>query len=259
MTRVPPAVSVASVLALVVVACAASSTSGRIPKRFHVYDNTQYLNVDLASLGIRRSGIVEETPAQAQQIAAGQLPDRSAFQRAVTRVAGVPGPVVLDYEDLYLTGSGATATKHLSMLTTLARWARSAAPGKVIGFYGLIEHTRAAYIPLARRLAPLEGAFFPSMYTFSRERTVWLRKLVNVVELARRIAPHKPVYAYIWPQFSGRTMAPRRFIDASLWAFELAVARQYADGVVIWSKRTVNTSQGWLGATRSFMASAGGL
>jgi hypothetical protein len=53
----------------------------------------------------------------------------------------VPGPVVLDEEDLYLIGSPTPAASHLRVLAALAGWAHDAAPSKVIGFYGLLEHT----------------------------------------------------------------------------------------------------------------------
>ena len=222
------------------------------PPSFRVYDNTQYVNVDLESLGLIRSGIVEETRPQAQAIAQGELPAEGPFDQAVAVQALNPGPLVLDYEDLYLQGAPATVAFHLRVLRALLGWAHQAAPAKVIGFYGLLDHTAAQYLNSARDLAAHEGAFFPSMYTRDADRGRWLQRLISDATLARRIAPTKPLCPYLWPQYD---VGPSggSFLSAADWSFELASAHSYADGVVIWSKRTTNLSEGWVGATASFM------
>lgn len=219
-----------------------------------MYDNTQYPNVDLQKLGLVRSGIVEETRTETDQIAAGVLPDRASFQQAVAARARVPGPVVLDYEDVYLRGSATTASRHLRVLMTLLQWAHAAAPGKSIGFFGLIDHLELRHLTLARRLAQREDAFFPSAYATPGPRSRWEARLRRSLSLAHMVAPRKPVYPYLWPQYEIRgTSTAGPFLDPSYWAFQLAATRRYADGIVIWSKRQRSTGSGWVGVTASFM------
>jgi hypothetical protein len=251
------AAATAAALAFGQTAGAAPFGSGAIaPVRpLAVFDNTSYPNVNLEAFGLVRSAVVYETKAQTEAIAAGRLPDRASFERSVAAKATVPGPVVLDYEDLYLTGSMTTATWHLQVLTALAGWAHDAAPRKAIGFYGLLDHTAAIYVPLARQLAPLENAFFPSMYTFDDDRFKWQQRLQDDVSLANRIAPSKPVYPYLWPQYHQGTPRAGQFVDSAYWAFQLETARNLAAGLVIWSPHQPNESAGWVDATKLFMRS----
>jgi hypothetical protein len=224
---------------------------GKAP--FRVFDNTQYTNVNLQSLGLLHSAIVEETPTQSAEIAGGRLPDRDAFERAVALQARSSPVVVLDFEDLYLQGSPRLVEEHLRILKSLARWARAAAPGRTVGFYGLLNRTDSRYIFLARQLAPMEGAFFPSLYASDDDRAQWTENLRALLGLAARIDPGQPVYPYLWPQYRTSSGRGGAFVDSSFWAFQLGTARRYAPGVVIWSKRVRSTNDSWITATARFM------
>ena len=109
----------------------------------------------------------------------------------------------------------------------------------------------------ASKLAAVVDAFFPDMYTAKENRKQWKKELTRLVHEAHRIAPGKPVYPYIWPEYSGKMPAERRkFVSDNFWKFELETARECgADGVVIWSGKRPewNEQAGWWRATQAFV------
>jgi hypothetical protein len=226
-----------------------------VQRRFTVYDNTHYSGIDLEQYGLIKSNILEEDTASKQAIVAGKTPDKALLKQRIAQNDKNSGPLVIDFEDLYLTGTSTTAQHHFQILVQLAQWAHEAASGKIIGFYGLLNNTNAKYISLARQLVRYEDAFFPSLYTFSSDRTQWHQHLMQDVHLAQKIAPGKPVYPYIWPQYHEHTPQALQYIDASYWLFQLDELHQYTDGAVIWSSTKPNGNNGWVSATAQFMKS----
>ena len=238
-------------------ALAQQRTLASCPQPFSLYDNTHYSDVNLEGYGAIKSNILYEDAASARAIAVGRVPDQTRFAINVAEHDQYPGPLVLDFEDLYLTGSPAIAAYHLQVLTLLARWAHHAAPGKIIGFYGLLDHTDRSYLALARELVPLEDAFFPSLYTFNDSRSQWSERLQHDLWVAREIAPGMPVYPYIWPQYHQGTPRALEYLAARYWLFQLRAIRAYATGAVIRSSNGSNGSDQWVAATATFMNSLG--
>lgn len=220
---------------------------------FALYDNTHYADLNLEQYGLTKSDVLYEDAASRKAIAAGQVPAETTFKARLAQQDHAPGPVVLDYEDLYLTGAPASAAFHAQVLTLLATWAHEAAPRKVVGFYGLLGHTDRRYLPLAREIAPLQDAFFPSLYTFDDDRPAWRQRLLSDMRLAREIAPGKPVYPYLWPQYHEGTPKALQYLDGGYWRFQLETIRRYARGAVIWSGGGPNGSGGWVTATARVM------
>jgi hypothetical protein len=268
--------------ALVVLGCAAgglgtfasaSASAATVPpaavraaSAFTVYDNAAYPNVNLEHLGAVRSNIVYEAPVA--QLAAQQprdfrgarpywaelaLPPRATYEALVRRTVHYPGPVVLDFETLYLRGSAATAHRRFQKLQKLLAWTHEAVPGRTVGYYGVIGNTAPRYLSLERRLATHENALFPSLYTFSDSLTAWHSRFRQIMAEAAHVAPGKPVYAYLRPQYHEGTKLAGRYLTPSHWSYELRVARQLCSGVVIWGPRTSDPDQRWVKATGSFL------
>jgi hypothetical protein len=166
----------------------------------------------------------------------GDMPDEATYKKTVQAHSTKPGPVVLDFETLRLSGKPELVEAHFKLFMTLVKWTHEAAPGHVVGFYGhglFPEQPAKEYAQQARQLADAVDAFFPSMYTFTEDRDGWKKKAEGLLQQAHQIAPGKPVYFYIWPQFHGGT---HEFLKGDQWAFELQTARDIgADGVVFWS------------------------
>ncbi|MFI1198663.1 LPXTG cell wall anchor domain-containing protein [Streptomyces sp. NPDC020883] len=227
--------------------------------RFVVYDNIAYRGVDLAHYGAIRSNVVYEGYVAALSGSKGSgkelaLPPEAAYKNLIRKHASEPGPVVLDFESLYLTGAPDTAQRRLKKLETFAQWAHEAVPGKAIGFYGVLGNTASRYYPLARQLARHVDAFFPTLYTFDDNRAAWRTKLADDLAEARAVAPGKPVYPYLWPQYHDGTPRSGQFLSADHWSYELDTARRLVPGVVIWSGAGPVTDKGWITATERFMA-----
>ena len=234
---------------------------------FSVFDNTFYRDVDLEQYGAVKSNVVYESPVAAlsgqdparfrgERPASAELalPPKAAFQDLVRRTSRNPGPVVLDFETLYLRGTPAVAERRFRKLQTLLDWSREAVPGRTLGYYGVLGNTEPRYLGLERRLAAGQDALFPSLYTFSTDRNAWLRHVRYVMGEAAAIAPNKPVYVYLWPQFHGGTKQAGRYLTPDQWEFELDTAAQVSSGAVIWGPNTGDPDQAWVAATAGFLS-----
>ena len=235
---------------------------------FPVYDNTFYSNVNLERVGAVKSNVVYESPVaqlsgQNPDDFAGPrprgaelaLPAKADFEALVQRTARHPGPVVLDFETLYLKGSRAVAQRRFAKLRTLLDWAHEAVPGRTVGYYGVLGNTLPRYYPLERQLAAREDALFPSLYTFGDNRAGWHAKFTQIMAEAKAVAPRKPVYAYLWPQYHDGTKLAGRYLTPDHWRYELRTAQQLCSGVVIWSPWSTATDQRWVDETSAFLAS----
>jgi hypothetical protein len=93
----------------------------------------------------------------------------------------------------------------------------------------------------------------PSVYTFDDDLAQWHRRLLDDLALARQIAPGKPVYPYLWPQYHEDTPKALLYLDASYWRFQLLASYRYTNGAVIWSGGGPAGSGQWVAATAKFM------
>jgi len=251
---VPPA-TVAPVTVAPVTVPPGSATHGPFP----VYDNMSFrAKPDTAGAGLLGANIVYSADLWPAGSDPAALPDRTTVQAAVSARLTRPGPLVLDVEDLPLAGPTAVINAHLGILETVLAWARAVAVGRTVGYYGY--HTLSGVAPAglaaARQLAARVDAFYPSMYTFDDDEAAWAARATAEVAEDRSLAPGKPVYLYLWPQYHDHTARQYQYLDAARWSFELRTARTLADGVVIWgpSRFAWDPSSGWWAATTSFIA-----
>lgn len=236
-------------------------------KQFELFDNMAYAGKpDLTTNGLVSSSVIYYRGDWKAAIAAGQLPDEESFKQAVRRrAAGKPGPVVIDIEYVFLSPTRGTTDaqvkQHFKLFITLAHWAHEAAPGHLVGFYGhglFPEEPGQTYAAETRQLIAAVDAFFPSMYSYGNQTPdQWQKKLQHLIAQAHALAPGKPVYPYVWPQYHEGSPKALEFLDADRMKFELAAARDCgANGVVFWSssKPRWNVEAPWWQATQSFAA-----
>jgi hypothetical protein len=247
--------------AAVLAACGVGAGEKQLPPHgFAVYDNMFYRGKpDTAKVGLTPSNIVYESEIWPHGVNEGVLPPRDVFAALVREHAANAGPLVLDIERLPLKGAPELVQQHLETLTTLAEWAKAAAPGKPLGYYGTGTLTRVPpqNIADAKALARHVDALFPPMYTFDDDREAWAKRAEAEAAEARALAPGKPVFFYLWPQYHDGTAKQFQYVDGDYWAFQLRTARRYADGIVIWGPARFdwNTASGWWQATEAFMRS----
>jgi len=229
---------------------AAQSNAGAAdtPKKFLVYDNMGYPGKpDTAPLGLVNCTIINLNKAWTDK--ANHVADETAVKEAVRAAARKPGPLVYDIEYVH----------DFKLFLNLVEWAHEAVPGCVVGYYGhglYPEQPSKAQRADAAELAAAVDAFFPSAYTYNDNREKWKNEVNGLVQAAHRLAPGKPVYPYIWPQYHKGTAKQFHLVDGDYWKFQLDTARECgADGVVIWSggKPEWNDKAGWWEETLTFI------
>ena len=222
-------------------------------KPFVVFDGTLYTNKpDLAQYGIQPVNI-----AYAGQFGnewykdAKRMPDKATVQKLAREAQAKTRPVVIDIEHWPLQGDPNQVRDSLSKYMTVLQWFKEAAPGLAVGYYGvppLRDYWKTLKSPTSKewasfagendRLKPLAGAvdiLFPSLYTFYTDRGGWVRYAYGQIAEARRYGNGKPVYVFVWPQYHESNLSLKgAFLPADFWRLELEMAKQYADGIVIW-------------------------
>lgn len=234
-------------------------------KPFMVFDGTLYTGKpNLSVYGIQPMPIVY-TGQIGQHLwwkQAERLPDKEAVQQIARQVQGMNNPVVLDIEHWPLQGDPNEVRRSLSKYMTVLQWFKEAAPGVTVGYYGappsrdywksLAPPTSRDGVSFARdneRLAPLAQAvdiLCPSLYTFYADRGAWVRYAYGQIAAARRYGNGKPVYVFMWPQYHESNPSLKgAFLPADFWRLQLQMARQYADGIIIWGGWGGNMPMKW--------------
>lgn len=247
-------------------------------KPFMVFDGTLYTGKpNLAVYGIRPIAIAYTGQFGAQWYKnPDSLPDKSIVERVAGEAKAKNIPVVIDIEHWPLDSASNQVGASLSKYMTVLQWFKDAAPGLAVGYYGapplrdywksLKSPTSTEWASFAREndaLRPLAGAvdlLFPSLYTFYTDRGGWVRYAYAQIAEARRYANGKPVYVFLWPQYHESNPSLKgAYLPADFWRLELQMARQYADGIVIWGGWSGNgpvkwdDKAAWWKVTKEFM------
>ncbi|WP_055585890.1 discoidin domain-containing protein [Peterkaempfera griseoplana] len=257
--------------ALLCLAAPATPAAASAAPGFTVFDNTSYTSASLGNGAVVTNLVPNSVCSPLVQ--SGALPTQAQWQQIVQTYDTHPGgPLVLDCESLYLTGTATTAAKHYSQLAQLQSWARQVEPDQLIGWYGLLGNTDSAYNSSYQQLIAQDPhtAFFPSAYTFSTSEETWDSTLSTNVTHAAAIDANIPVYPYIWPQYhqgSSPSSLSLTFVPAAQWSFELATLHEVGiAGAVVWGGLSTSGtcdatcesqagSGGWFSATKSFLQS----
>lgn len=248
-------------------------------KPFMVFDSTLYTGKpDLTVYGIRPISVAYTGQFGTQwHKNSDNLPDRSAVERIAGEAQAKNSPVVIDIEHWPLDSGSNQVSASLSKYLTVLQWFKAAAPGLAVGYYGappLRDYWKSLKSPTSKEwasfakendaLRPLSGGvdiLFPSLYTYYTDRGGWVRYAYAQIAEARRLANGKPVYVFLWPQYhdSNPSLAWAH-LPADFWRLQLQMAKQYADGIVIWggwSKDNRPTkwddNAAWWKVTKEFM------
>lgn len=233
-------------------------------KGFTIYDNTGYADIDVGHLlGIDKINLIYAEPAWLESFTRSQLPPRAELVERI-RAATNPGPIVLDFETIYLRGDSEPFADHANIAharsiiwITLLRWIRQATD-KPIGAWGFGQHTWSIFRDLARGPADAMDLWFVDGYTDGDlDESAWQDGLAAAIAATRAIDDAKPILVYLWPNFHGGARGGE-FIPGPVWRRQLDWVRTRADGIVLWSSSTtpvVGDNTDWLDQTAAFLDS----
>lgn len=244
---------------------------------FVVYDNLNCGQPDTAPLGMLACRCFDERDLHLPRISpggrevtaafyAGKLPNKEAFLNMVRKhAAKCPGPIVMDFEHIPLTGNGEIVRARFALFITMAKWAKEAAPDRMVGYWGeggtriLPEKSSDEFLREQRQLAGAVDAFFPNLYVWGgkEDKEAWHNKLRETMTAAHRLAPGKPVYPYIWPILGGAPPG-QKIMSGEFWRYQLeAVRSSGAAGVVLWgfsrNRKDFDINLPWWRETVKFM------
>src|SRR5699024_5492339 len=201
------------------------------------------------------------------------MPDKNALTRLVHDATGNgTDHVVVDIEHWPLDGPRSEVETNIDRLLQVAGWVKEADPDISVGYYGIMpvrsldkstSHISSGDYQEWRQtnqdlkvLAEKVDAFFPSLYTFTDDRELWVKEAKAQIRMARELNPDIPVFAFLRPQYHGYYGEfNNRFIEEEFWKLQLQNARKYADRIVLWmpSSAKWNNDARWWVATRRFM------
>jgi hypothetical protein len=204
------------------------------------------------------------------------VPNADVVKALALQASQSTGIAVVDIEQWQLTGDSATVGQSVDKYQETLQMFQQAAPSLQLGYYS-VAPIRDYWSPIDgsnspkyrawqqenNAVAPIgqqASALFPSAYTFYTDQAGWQKYAIAQVAEARRIAPGKPVYLFLWPQYDdGKGAQGGDYLPDAYWQMELETARKYADGVVIWGgwNQTWDSNASWWLETQRFMAETG--
>jgi hypothetical protein len=241
-------------------------------KEFRYFDATLYSGQQNPLTGFRYLPLIYEVHLWGKEHASKAVPDDlETFAAFVTDAARKSDTIVLDVERLPITGAAHEVSRSLEKLLRILQVARRAAPLSKFGYYSLVpirDYWRAVRGPSSKAykswqrendalhsLANAVDLTFPSLYTFYNDKDGWKTFARAQIDEARRVAPDRPVFPFLWPRFheSNRSLQ-NAYIDAAFWRMQLDFCRDHADGLVIWGgfKETWNERADWWQETLRF-------
>jgi Hyaluronidase len=202
------------------------------------------------------------------------VPDAGLVRSLALKASQSANLTVVDIEQWAVTGDPATVAQSVDKYQQTLQMFQEDAPSLQLGYYSIApvrdywspnDGTQSpqylAWQQENNTVAPIgqqAAAVFPSAYTFYTDQAGWKTYAIAQIAEARRIAPGKPVYLFLWPQYEDGT-STSAYLPDDYWKMELETARQYADGVVIWGgwEQTWDSNASWWLETQQFLEETG--
>jgi len=205
-----------------------------------------------------------------------KLPSNMSYRHAVDLIQKRGMLTVIDIEHWPLRGvPDQVAIRSSKKYFEVLRRLKSEIPNTRIGYYGVVPVTdfyRARQPFVDQRyeswqrdndrlkgVAETVDAIFPSLYTITPNIDHWIARAKGKLAETRRLAPGKPVYPFIWPNYhpQGGRFPVGKEVEGKYWKAQLEFLRDNADGVVLWggNKQRFNVKSMWWLETIQFLDS----
>lgn len=242
--------------------------------KFMVFDATLYkAKPDLGQFGLTPITVAYPSSIWPGKSADMQnVPAATVVQKIAASASQSTGIAVVDIEQWPVVGDPATIAQSIGKYQQTLQMFQQDAPSLQVGYYAITpirDYWNAIAGPRSAKymawqqendaVAPIAqqaDALFPSLYTFYTDQVGWQKYAIANIAEARRIAPGKPVYVFLWPQYDAGTGAQGGdYLPDAYWKMELETAKQYADGAVIWGgwTETWDDNASWWLDTQQFM------
>jgi hypothetical protein len=261
---------------------ATSPTSRRpVNANFVVFDGTAYLGKPaLTNLGVKPITAIGGNSLWSNTRDMVNVPTQNAIQTNLQHANTSTGVIYIDIENWSLIRDPTVMAENVQKYVLTLKLFKQSAPSLRFGYYGVAplcdyqDAIRAPSTPQykawqsrndsAAPIAALADVVFPSLYTLYNDQDGWRRYAIAEISEARRIAPGKPVYVFLMPQFQ-IIGGVGDYLPSGYWKVELETARQYADGVVIfggwtqvqgtqkYSRQTWDNDAPWWLVTQTFL------
>jgi hypothetical protein len=203
------------------------------------------------------------------------LPDLTPLAVDI-KEAAIAQYVVIDIERFELRGSAQVVSSEIDKLVEVIQFCRSTSPKTQFGYYGIVprrDYWRALkgressqYSNWSRendvlsRLTEAVDFLAPSIYTFYPDEIGWRIYANAQVSECRRMAPTKPVFAFLWPKYHDSNKQKKgEYLRPGFWRDQLKFCEANADGLVIWGgyKEKWDPSSPWWLETAEFLKTLG--
>ena len=239
---------------------------------FVVWDGTTYNGKpDLTSLGMEPVISISQALMWGDGNDMSNPPNPQKVRSILQQVNSSNGTAFIDIENWPVQGDdpAVIADSIQKYLVTIQSF-QQLAPAAKLGYYSVApirDYWNAIsgpgssqYVAWQQRndvVAPIAqqaDVLFPSIYTFYTDEAGWEKYAIAQISEARRIAPGKPVYVFLWPRYEINVTAGG-YMPADYWRMELETVRKYADGVVIWGGWQENWDDNapWWLETKAFL------
>lgn len=247
---------------------------------FQIYNGSVHEVAILPDIGAAYAGSVYGKPVKSMSAEEmSELPSLESIDRCIVEKKSDSDFFFWDIEHFDPAADDpAEAEANIDRMIEIQRRFKASDPNLLFGCYDMVprylssdspkEHVKAAWQATndrMRRLADEMDFLAPNRYVHWTNPEAWVRNLHFQNEEARRIAPDKPLFNFLWPQWPakvyGRTDGQPEsmsWIDADYWALILQEVSKSADGAIIYilAKQDLESIQQapWWEVTQDFMA-----
>lgn len=217
-----------------------------------MYEGLIYKNKpDLTMFGLEKINLINHVHLWGKGESTSEIPRLEIIEKINLNKQAVNELLVVNVEHWRLNLNGKVIDESIDKYRQLLAKVKKTWPNYNVGLYSMVperdywtpqgDFRSKRYLEWQERnnetsaVLDFADTIYPSLYTFYRDQKGWVEYAKAQIDEARRIAPGKPVYAFLWPQYhQSNKFSGLDYIKGDYWRKQLELACNYADGFVIW-------------------------